>query len=181
MEGTLPRLPGDRLAVLTNGVGTGLLALDRLQDLGGVPAKLSAETVARLDAGLTRGWSRGNPVDLMGDADGPRYAAGLEALLDDPENDAVLAVNVPTVLSDPQETAEATVRVFRGQPRGGPRKPVLALWLIPIPVMDCLVLTVRRTREGRSPFAGRLGEQVAAPGFTLLDDAVEEAGYQVGS
>ncbi len=47
--------------------------------------------------------------------------------------------------------------VFRlTQNSGHPVNPVLALWLIPIPVMDCLVLTVRRTREGRSPFsAGR--------------------------
>ncbi|MGY1458714.1 MULTISPECIES: bifunctional acetate--CoA ligase family protein/GNAT family N-acetyltransferase [unclassified Luteimonas] len=125
----LGSVPGKRLAVLTNGAGTGLLALDRLQDLGGTPAKLAPATIERLDAGLVRGWSRANPVDLLGDADGPRYAAGLEALLDDPGNDAVLVVNVPTVLSDPRDTAEATVRVLKERPRGAPRKPVLALWL----------------------------------------------------
>src|SRR5690606_34881820 len=39
---------------------------------------------------------------------------------------------------------------------GHPVSPVLALWLLPVPVMDCLVLIVRRLREGRSPFsAGR--------------------------
>ncbi|GHD72011.1 GCN5 family N-acetyltransferase [Luteimonas padinae] len=125
----LGSVPGKRLAVLTNGAGTGLLALDRLQDLGGRPAKLADATVARLDGELVRGWSRANPVDLLGDADGARYAAGLQALLDDPGNDAVLAVNVPTVLSDPRETAEATVRVLQQRPRGAPKKPVLALWL----------------------------------------------------
>ncbi|MGY0610751.1 bifunctional acetate--CoA ligase family protein/GNAT family N-acetyltransferase [Luteimonas sp. A501] len=125
----LGSVPGRRLAVLTNGAGTGLLALDRLQDLGGEPATLSATTVQRLDAALERGWSRSNPVDLLGDADGARYAAGLEALLDDPGNDAILAVNVPTVLSAPRETAEATVAVLRARPRGAARKPVLALWL----------------------------------------------------
>src|SRR5690606_36303870 len=125
----LGSVPGERLAVLTNGAGTGLLALDRLQDLGGKPAKLSPATVERLDAVLARGWSRANPVDLLGDADGPRYAAGLEALLDDPGNDAILVVNVPTVLSDPRDTAEATVRVLKERPRGAARRPVLALWL----------------------------------------------------
>lgn len=47
--------------------------------------------------------------------------------------------------------------VFRlTQNSGHPVNPVLALWLIPIPIMDCLVLSVRRVREGRSPFsAGR--------------------------
>ncbi len=124
----LGSVPGNRLAVLTNGAGTGLLALDRLQDLGGRPATLSEATVARLDAALPRGWSRANPVDLLGDADGARYAEGLAALLDDPGSDAVLAVNVPTVLSDPRETADATVRALAGRTRGA-RKPVLALWL----------------------------------------------------
>jgi UDP-GlcNAc:undecaprenyl-phosphate GlcNAc-1-phosphate transferase len=39
---------------------------------------------------------------------------------------------------------------------GHPVSPVLALWLLPVPVVDCLVLIVRRLREGRSPFsAGR--------------------------
>src|SRR5690606_10027352 len=85
--------------------------------------------VERLDATLERGWSRSNPVDLLGDADGARYTAGLEALLDDPGNDAILAVNVPTVLSAPRETAEATVAVLKARPRGAARKPVLALWL----------------------------------------------------
>src|SRR5690606_20288164 len=130
--GTLSRLgsvPGKRLAVLTNGAGTGLLALDRLQDLGGRPARLADATVARLDGALSRGWSRANPVDLLGDADGPRYAEALDALLDDPGNDAVLVANVPTVLSDPLEVAEAVVRVVTDRPRGMARKPVLALWL----------------------------------------------------
>src|SRR5690606_39589342 len=77
----LVTLPGNRLAVLTNGLGTGMLALDRLVDAGGAPARLSAQTVETLDAGLQRGWSRRNPVDLLGDADGPRYARALEALL----------------------------------------------------------------------------------------------------
>src|SRR5690606_32151869 len=125
----LGSVPGKRLAVLTNGAGAGLLALDRLRDLGGKPAKLAPATIERLDAGLARGWSRSNPVDLLGDADGTRYAAGLEALLDDPGNDAILVVNVPTVLSDPRDTADATVRVLKARPRGASRRPVLALWL----------------------------------------------------
>ena len=124
----LGSVPGRRLAVLTNGAGTGMLALDRLQDLGGTPALLSEDTVLRLDEALERRWSGANPVDLIGDANGPRYAAALEALLDDPGNDAVLVVNVPTVLSDPLETADA-VAALLGARRRGPRKPVLALWL----------------------------------------------------
>src|SRR3546814_4523489 len=54
----LGSVPGKRLAVLTNGAGTGMLALDRLADLGGVPATLSEQTVATLARAYPRGWSR---------------------------------------------------------------------------------------------------------------------------
>ena len=75
--------PGKRLAILTNGGGVGVLAVDRLIDLGGTLAALSPDTVARLDRALPPTWSRANPVDIVGDADAARYAAGLEALLAD--------------------------------------------------------------------------------------------------
>jgi acetyltransferase len=81
---------------LTNGGGIGVLAVDRLVDLGGAVAELSPDTRARLDAVLPPAWSKGNPVDIIGDADGERYAAALDALLADPQNDAILVMNVPT-------------------------------------------------------------------------------------
>jgi len=118
---------GKRLAVLTNGAGTGMLALDRLVDLGGVPAVLSGQAVETLDAAFTRGWSRTNPVDMLGDADGERYFAAMQALLADRGNDAVLAMHVPTVLSQPRDTAEAVARALDG--RTGARKPALAVWI----------------------------------------------------
>ena len=62
-------------------------------------------TMARLDAALPPTWSKANPVDIVGDADAARYAAALEALLADPENDAVLVMNVPTALASPTATA----------------------------------------------------------------------------
>ena len=73
--------------------------------------------------------------------------------------------------------------VFRlTQNPGHPVNPVLALWLIPIPVMDCLVLTVRRTREGRSPFsAGRdhIHHFMQDAGFGPTQAAVALAGFSV--
>src|SRR5262245_7160934 len=83
---------GKRLAILTNGGGLGVLAVDRLAELGGVTAALSPATRARLDAVLPPTWSRTNPVDIIGDADAARYAASLEILLADPDNDAVLVM-----------------------------------------------------------------------------------------
>jgi len=122
----LRTLPGERLAVMTNGIGIGMLALDRLRDLGGVPAVLSDTAITRLDAALPRGWSRRNAVDMLGDADGERYAITLDALLDDPGNDAVLILHAPTALSVPVDTAAAVLRTLRMRKQ---RKPVLAVWI----------------------------------------------------
>ncbi|PZQ21646.1 MAG: GNAT family N-acetyltransferase, partial [Stenotrophomonas acidaminiphila] len=92
-------------------------------------ATLSDTTRDALDRILPVGWSRTNPVDLLTDIDADRYAATIEALLADPENDALLAVNVPTVLSSSSEAAHAVTRVLSQRPAHGTRKPVFTVWL----------------------------------------------------
>ena len=109
--GHLTSISGSRLAILTNGGGIGVLAVDRLADLGGQLAGISPPTMARLDAALPPIWSRANPVDIAGDADEARYAAALEPLLDDGENDAVLVMNVPTALASAAAAAKSVVAV----------------------------------------------------------------------
>jgi len=122
----LRHLPGERLAVMTNGIGLGMLALDRLRDMGGTPATLSPATITRLDAALPRGWSQRNAVDLLGEADGERYALTLNALLDDPAIDAILALHAPTALSAPADTAAAVCHTLDARQY---TKPVLAAWI----------------------------------------------------
>lgn len=128
--GRLKPFAGQRLAILTNGGGIGVLAVDRLADLGGTLASLSTATIERLDAALPPIWSGANPVDIAGDADPARYANALAALLDDKENDAVLVMNVPTALASSAEAAKSVVAVTQ-QHRStiAPAKPVLAVWL----------------------------------------------------
>jgi acetyltransferase len=103
--GRLRPFAGNRLAVLTNSGGVGVLAIDRLLDLGGAAAELSADTAARLDAALPPTWSGANPVDIGADAEADRYLATLEALLADPKNDAVAVLHVPNALASRAETA----------------------------------------------------------------------------
>ena len=67
--------PGKRLAILTNGGGIGVLAVDRLAELGGIPAVIAPATRENLDAVLPPTWSGSNPVDIVGDA-GPRTLRG---------------------------------------------------------------------------------------------------------
>ncbi|MCB1503164.1 MAG: bifunctional acetate--CoA ligase family protein/GNAT family N-acetyltransferase [Bauldia sp.] len=128
--GRIRTVKGNRLAILTNGGGIGVLGIDRLIDLGGVPAGISQETRARLDKVLPATWSRANPVDIIGDADPARYAAALDALLADPDNDAVLVMNVETALASATESARVVAeRVVAERGRKVNPKPVLTTWI----------------------------------------------------
>jgi len=119
---------GRRLAILTNGGGVGVLAVDRLLDLCGTLAELSSETFEALDRFLPGGWSRANPVDIVGDADGERYAQAFLALLSDKESDAILVMNVPTALSSASDAARAIVTAYDSRKGACGRKPVFAAW-----------------------------------------------------
>ncbi|MHB1219103.1 MAG: bifunctional acetate--CoA ligase family protein/GNAT family N-acetyltransferase [Alphaproteobacteria bacterium] len=119
-----PRIQGDRLAILTNGGGIGILATDDLLDLRGHLAALSPETLARLDAVLPATWSRANPVDIIGDAPARRYADALGALLTEPEADAVLVLNCPTAVTKGADAANAVIGAAEQR-----RVPILTCWV----------------------------------------------------
>jgi acetyltransferase len=129
--GRVEQLSGKRLAILTNGGGIGVLAVDRLAELGGIPAEITQAAREKLDAVLPRNWSGSNPVDIVGDADAARYAAALEVLLADPGNDAVLVMNVQTAIApadDIAATVTGLVSKYHEQHQRA-AKPVLAVWV----------------------------------------------------
>jgi acetyltransferase len=117
--------PGDRLAILTNGGGIGVMATDTLFDYRGRLAELSGETFERLDAVLPPTWSRANPVDIIGDAPGSRYADAVEALLADRGVDGVLVLNCPTAIASSTDAARATVEAAAEHPQ----KTLLTSWV----------------------------------------------------
>jgi acetyltransferase len=121
-HGITPR--NERLAILTNGGGVGIIATDLLMDEGGELAALQPRTIAQLDKQMPRSWSHGNPVDIVGDADGARYAAAVDALADDRGVGAVLAMNVPTALTSSVEAARAVT----GAP-GVKVVPLIGCWI----------------------------------------------------
>jgi acetyltransferase len=119
------RMPeGERLAIVTNGGGPGVVAADSAAENAVPLAVLSPATVARLDAVLPAQWSRGNPVDLIGDAPAARFGEATAALLADPGVDALLAMYSPVAVTEPQAAARAVAEAAKGT-----RKPVLAAWL----------------------------------------------------
>ncbi len=127
---TQPLFHGDRLAILTNGGGLGVLAVDKLMDLGGRLASLSPGTVEALDRVLPTIWSHANPVDIIGDAPPDRYAKAVTALLEDKENDAILVMNCPVALTNPKEAAQAVTEAAIGdRKQNNDNKPIFSFWM----------------------------------------------------
>jgi acetyltransferase len=120
---------GERLAIVTNGGGGGVLAVDALNRTQGKLAVLSDTTMSILNAALPQNWSHANPVDVIGDAHADRYRAAVSAVLRDEGVDALLVMNCPTALSSSGEIAGAVADTIVAARAAGSHKPVFACWL----------------------------------------------------
>ena len=136
------RPTGNRLAIVTNGGGPGVMAADRAGDLGVALADLAPATLERLARALPPNWSHGNPIDLIGDAGPERYRAAVSACLEDPGVDGVIAILTPQAMTRAEDAARAVAEAARGS-----SKPVLACWM-----GEASVLAARRQlREAGLP------------------------------
>lgn len=105
---------GNRLAIITNAGGPGVIATDALIARQGSLASLSPETLCSLDEQLPPFWSRGNPIDLLGDANAARYRLALKACLRDRNVDGILSVLTPQAMTDAAAVAQDLVEVSKG-------------------------------------------------------------------
>lgn len=121
---TRHRVVGNRLAIVTNGGGLGVMATDRAIDLGVALPSLSDDTIARLNKVLPAHWSHANPVDLLGDAPPLRYQVAVDACLDDPGVDGVLVMLSPQAMTDPLACAQTVVDAQNIND-----KPILTCWM----------------------------------------------------
>ncbi|UTV30025.1 bifunctional acetate--CoA ligase family protein/GNAT family N-acetyltransferase [Photobacterium atrarenae] len=110
-------LRGERLAILTNGGGPAVMAVDALADRGGKLAQLSPETVEKLSEVLPACWSHANPIDIIGDAGINRYEKAIRILLDSDDFDALLIMHSPSAIAPGNETARRLVHVLQSHPR----------------------------------------------------------------
>lgn len=120
--GRIPR--GNRLAVVTNGGGPGVMAADCAAENDVSLATLGADTLRALDAVLPSHWSHANPVDIIGDATATRLEAAVRGVLADAGVDGVLALYCPTRILPAGEAAQAVIRATADT-----AKPVLTAWL----------------------------------------------------
>ncbi len=115
---------GNRLAIITNGGGPGVMAADRAADIGIPLAEFSEGTIEKLNACLPAGWSHGNPVDILGDAGPERYRGALKAVLEGPNVDGVLVMLTPQAVTDPSGVADVVIELEKTAD-----KPVLVCWM----------------------------------------------------
>ncbi len=126
---------GNRLAIITNGGGAGVLATDRLIQEGGQLATLSPDTVTKLNVVLPPTWSHANPIDIVGDADAARYANTVTILMEDTNVDALLVAYCPTAIVSSGEAAKGLIDVL-SQPATRPKKNVFACWMGEVSVAE---------------------------------------------
>jgi acetyltransferase len=137
-----PLLKGDRIAIITNAGGPGILATDMLERCGMQLARMQRETIQKLEEFLPDAASAANPVDVLGDALSDRYAQALELIALDPNVDGILTIVTPQAMTEIVETANAVGKlsqridkpvlgVFMGEERAKAGEDVLASYNIP--------------------------------------------------
>jgi len=151
------RVPkGDRIAIITNGGGPGVMAADRASDLNIELSSFQEETVKQLNAVLPEVWSHGNPVDIIGDAPPERYRAAVDICLKDPGVDGAIVILTPQAMTEPDEVAKALIDLADHQ-----KKPIFTSWM-----------GGKQIENARQLFAN-----AKLPSFRTLENAVDAFSY----
>jgi acetyltransferase len=114
----------ERMVIITNGGGPGVMAADRATDQGIELSTLSEETMEALNQALPSVWSHSNPVDVIGDATPERYQKAVEICLNDPGVDGAIVILTPQAMTEPTAVAEAVIEAARHSD-----KPVMTSWM----------------------------------------------------
>ena len=150
------RSASERLVIITNGGGPGVMAADRATDQGIELSELSAETMRALDEVLPTVWSRNNPVDVIGDAPPDRYQKTLDICLADPGVDGAIVILTPQAMTRPTEVAQAVATAAKKS-----KKPVMTSWM----------------GGGQVEAARDIFNIARVPGFRTLENAVDAFSY----
>ncbi len=115
---------GGKVAVVTNAGGPGVIAADEINEKGLELAELEGSTIKKLDERLPEEASKGNPVDIVGDAGHQRYKSALEAVHQDNEVDCIVVLLTPQANTGVEKTARA-IKSFESSAE----KPVFACFM----------------------------------------------------
>ena len=151
-----PLLEGDRIGIVTNAGGPGILATDALEHAGLEIPRLARETVEALEAYLPGAASAANPVDVLGDALADRYEHAIRLVLADPNVDGLIVIVTPQAMTEIEETAHAVGRMAQGVD-----KPVLGCFMGEARI-EAGVKVLRRHDVPNYPFPERAAAALAA-------------------
>lgn len=118
-----PLPKGDKVAIITNAGGPGIMAADAVEQCGMTVHTLAGSTATALAKKLPAAASVSNPIDVLGDADPERYVDAVNAAQDDPETDAIVVILTPQAMTKPAETARAIAKCNRS------KKPILVSFM----------------------------------------------------
>ncbi|MFC1487492.1 acetate--CoA ligase alpha subunit [Thermoproteota archaeon] len=110
-----PLPKGPNLAIITNAGGPGIMATDALLAREGKLAKISQNTIEELNLNLPNYWSKGNPIDILGDAKAERYTNAIEACLKDKNIDGLLVIYTPQGMVDATELAKSIAELYKSK------------------------------------------------------------------
>ncbi|MGD8910449.1 MAG: bifunctional acetate--CoA ligase family protein/GNAT family N-acetyltransferase [Chromatiales bacterium] len=150
------RAYGDRLAIITNGGGPGVMAADRAGDRNIELAEFSEETIKKLNKVLPEVWSHGNPVDVIGDAPPERYREAVDICLNDPGVDGAIVILTPQAMTEPDEVAKTLIELADQH-----KKPILTSWM-----------GGKQIENARTLF-----NNAKLPSFRTLENAVDAFSY----
>jgi acetyltransferase len=150
------RRPSERLVIITNGGGPGVMAADRATDQAIELAALSPETITALNGVLPAVWSHANPVDIIGDATPERYRQAIDLCLQDPGVDGAIVILTPQAMTRPTDVAEAVIEAAASS-----KKPILTSWM-----------GGRQVEPSRELF-----NSARIPNFNTLENAVDAFSY----
>ncbi len=146
------REASERLVIITNGGGPGVMAADRATDRGIELSTLSPETITALNGVLPGVWSHNNPVDIIGDAPPERYREAVDICLEDPGVDGAIVILTPQAMTEPTRVAEELIKSVKKS-----KKPILTSWM----------------GGGQVEEARQLLKSARIPDFNMLEDAVD--------
>ncbi|MFP3854288.1 MAG: acetate--CoA ligase alpha subunit [Anaerolineales bacterium] len=150
--GYLPPLRGNKVAIITNAGGPGILATDALERSGLKLAEISGDLREELMSGLPEAASAANPIDVLGDAKADRYRFALDKVMSAPGVDAVIVILTPQAMTEIRETAEAVLEVAKNSE---------------IPIIPCFM------GESRIKQGTELLEAERIPNFTFPEQAAK--------
>lgn len=115
---------GNRLAIITNAGGPGVISTDFLTAHGGCLAEISPTTIKKLDGLMPPAWSRANPIDVLGDGQPRHYQAAINACIDDPNVDGIMVILTPQAVTESKQTAQIISQI-----PGIDKKPLFASFM----------------------------------------------------